>query len=155
MAFFICNFPPMIVNSVETYGAIAESPIFDYMIQTSNLLVTINSSVNFIIYTLFGEKCKRLFLTLFRRNTLFAVADGTIGNESFVPNVPNVDRQNLRLYRRNTFAGRNSFLARNGSRRDRSNRNRTFKSSFNVYYQPNKKNKEINVYTTQTSIPLT
>ena len=31
----------------------------------SNLLVTLNSSVNFIIYCIFGEKFKRLFCHLF------------------------------------------------------------------------------------------
>ena len=33
--------------------------------QISNLLVTMNSSVNFIIYCIFGEKFKRLFCHLF------------------------------------------------------------------------------------------
>ena len=32
--------------------------------QTNNLLVTINSSVNFIIYCIFGNKFKRIFLSL-------------------------------------------------------------------------------------------
>ena len=32
--------------------------------QTNNLLVTINSSVNFIIYCIFGHKFKRIFLSL-------------------------------------------------------------------------------------------
>ena len=32
---------------------------------TSNLLVTLNSSVNFIIYCIFGDKFKRIFLRLF------------------------------------------------------------------------------------------
>ena len=31
----------------------------------SNLLVTLNSSVNFIIYCIFGDKFKRIFLRLF------------------------------------------------------------------------------------------
>jgi hypothetical protein len=33
--------------------------------QISNLLVTLNSSVNFIIYCIFGEKFKRLFCHMF------------------------------------------------------------------------------------------
>ena len=33
--------------------------------QVSNLLVTLNSSVNFIIYCIFGEKFKKLFCKLF------------------------------------------------------------------------------------------
>ena len=32
--------------------------------QTNNLLVTINSSVNFIIYCIFGHKFKRIFISL-------------------------------------------------------------------------------------------
>ena len=33
--------------------------------QTSNLLVTLNSSVNFIIYIIYGEKFQRIFLQMF------------------------------------------------------------------------------------------
>ena len=33
--------------------------------QVSNLLVTLNSSVNFVIYCIYGEKFKRLFCSLF------------------------------------------------------------------------------------------
>ena len=33
--------------------------------QVSNLLVTLNSSVNFIIYIIYGEKFQRLFLLIF------------------------------------------------------------------------------------------
>jgi hypothetical protein len=36
--------------------------IFLPLTQTSNFLVTVNSSVNFIIYCIFGEKFKRIFL---------------------------------------------------------------------------------------------
>ena len=35
------------------------------MTQISNLLVTLNSSVNFVIYCIYGEKFKRLFCYLF------------------------------------------------------------------------------------------
>ena len=35
------------------------------MTQVSNLLVTLNSSVNFIIYCIYGEKFRRLFCYLF------------------------------------------------------------------------------------------
>ena len=33
--------------------------------QTNNLLITVNSSVNFIIYCIFGEKFKRIFFKMF------------------------------------------------------------------------------------------
>lgn len=148
----------MIVNSVETFTEITESPIFDHMIKTSNLLVTINSSVNFIIYVIFGEKFKRLFLLLFCHNSVFVITgrdspDGATHDDSFVSNG---DRQSLRLYRQNTSASRNGFSVRNGSARDHwSNRSRTPTPSFCVYYQPSKKNKEISAYTTQSSVPGT
>lgn len=37
----------------------------DFLVEAGNLMITINSSVNFIIYVIFGEKFKRLFFKLF------------------------------------------------------------------------------------------
>ncbi len=37
--------------------------------KVSNLLVTLNSSVNFIIYIIYGEKFQRLFLFIFCKRT--------------------------------------------------------------------------------------
>ncbi|CAH0559346.1 unnamed protein product [Brassicogethes aeneus] len=70
VVFFICNLLPLVINIIETFEL---DPDIDLgmMIYTSNLLVTINSSVNFIIYVIFGEKFKRLFLELFCNNSLF------------------------------------------------------------------------------------
>lgn len=78
------------------------------VINTSNLLVTINSSVNFIIYVIFGEKFKRLFLLLFcSGSALFGTGrdspDGATRDDSFVSNG---DRQSLRLYRLVVFGDR-------------------------------------------------
>lgn len=61
VVFFICNILPLIANILEAFYGL----IYDKMIKTSNLLVTINSSVNFVIYVIFGEKFKRLFIKLF------------------------------------------------------------------------------------------
>ncbi|CAH0559343.1 unnamed protein product [Brassicogethes aeneus] len=70
LVFFICNLLPLVINIIEIFEL---DPDIDLgmMIFTSNLLVTINSSVNFIIYVIFGEKFKRLFLVLFCHNSLF------------------------------------------------------------------------------------
>ena len=60
MVFFVCNILALVVNILE---------VFEYNIialhNVSNLLVTFNSSVNLIIYCIFGEKFKRIFCQLF------------------------------------------------------------------------------------------
>lgn len=57
VVFFLCNILALVNNLLECFYGI----LFDELIKVSNLLVTINSSVNFVIYVIFGEKCKRLF----------------------------------------------------------------------------------------------
>jgi hypothetical protein len=65
--FFVCNILALVVNILE---------VFDINVMelnnTSNLLVTLNSSVNFIIYCIFGDKFKRIFLRLFCSSVLKA-----------------------------------------------------------------------------------
>ncbi|XP_034250339.1 FMRFamide receptor-like [Thrips palmi] len=61
MVFFMCNILALVANVMEAFNGV----ILDPLIKTSNLLVTINSSVNFVIYVIYGEKFKRLFLKLF------------------------------------------------------------------------------------------
>ena len=39
--------------------------LYHPLTQTNNLLITVNSSVNFIIYCIFGEKFKRIFFKMF------------------------------------------------------------------------------------------
>ena len=58
--FFIFNILAMVVNIFETLNILV-----DEMIRISNLLVSVNSSVNFIIYCIFGDKFKRLFQRYF------------------------------------------------------------------------------------------
>lgn len=65
VVFVLCNVLALVANILEEFYGIIE----DWMVNTSNLLVTINSSVNFIIYVIFGEKFKRLFLKLFCSHT--------------------------------------------------------------------------------------
>ena len=60
IVFFVCNILALIVNVLEMMGI----TIF-MLTMLSNLLVTVNSSVNFIIYCIFGQKFRRLFLQLF------------------------------------------------------------------------------------------
>lgn len=60
IVFLICNILALIINIIE-YFDIFLSPL----VNVSNLLVTINSSVNFVIYCIFGRKFKRTFLILF------------------------------------------------------------------------------------------
>ncbi|CAG9818443.1 unnamed protein product [Phaedon cochleariae] len=57
VVFFICNILPLVINIIETFELRIRFDLI-YLIHTSNLLVTINSSVNFLIYVIFGEKFK-------------------------------------------------------------------------------------------------
>jgi hypothetical protein len=61
VVFFMCNILPLVNNVLEAFYSILQNEL----IATSNLLVAINSSVNFIIYVIFGDKFKRLFLKIF------------------------------------------------------------------------------------------
>lgn len=96
VVFFICNLLPLVINIIECFDVNIPFEL-DYLLQVSNLLVTINSSVNFIIYVIFGEKFKRLFLILFCNNNLFRSGrespDGVTHEDSFMSNG---DRQSLR-----------------------------------------------------------
>nr|WDS50847.1 FMRFamide receptor like protein [Palaemon carinicauda] len=58
--FFLCNVLAFIINVLEMSRI-----VLDELTVTSNLLVTINSSVNFIIYCIFGQKFRRVFLKMF------------------------------------------------------------------------------------------
>ncbi len=60
IVFFICNILALVVNVLEVMSIETTA-----LTKISNLLVTFNSSVNFIIYCIFGEKFKRLFCHLF------------------------------------------------------------------------------------------
>ncbi|XP_041974311.1 FMRFamide receptor-like [Aricia agestis] len=64
LVFFLCNLLPLVTNAFEVFMGDAFDDL-DPLVKTSNLLVTINSSVNFVIYVIFGEKFKRVFLKMF------------------------------------------------------------------------------------------
>jgi len=61
LVFFLCNILALIVNILELFG---EYDI-TWLTKINNLQVTLNSSVNFVIYCIFGDKFKRIFTNLF------------------------------------------------------------------------------------------
>ncbi|XP_022239599.1 FMRFamide receptor-like [Limulus polyphemus] len=65
VVFFICNMTAFIVNILEYFDIYWSS-----LTQFSNLLVTLNSSVNFIIYYNFGHKFKHTLFLLFCKQKL-------------------------------------------------------------------------------------
>ncbi|KAG5887004.1 hypothetical protein JTB14_003682 [Gonioctena quinquepunctata] len=159
VVFFICNILPLVINIVETFNVFIEFNLI-FLIHISNLLVTINSSVNFIIYVIFGEKFKRLFLVLFCNNSLFRSgreSPDVTHEDSFMSNG---DRQSLRLHRHNTSISRNGYPSgrTNGSTRNYPHResNRFHNSSPSpgpgpcVYYPAHRLSKDS--YTTHTFI---
>ncbi|KAL0275730.1 UNVERIFIED_CONTAM: hypothetical protein PYX00_003503 [Menopon gallinae] len=76
IVFFLCNFLALVNNIIEAfYGE-----LYDKLVKTSNLLVTINSSVNFVVYVTFGEKFRRLFVKLFCSPIIYLL--GGSGRES-------------------------------------------------------------------------
>nr|XP_053655706.1 FMRFamide receptor-like [Cherax quadricarinatus] len=58
--FFVCNVLAFIINILELLNI-----TIDLLTMSSNLLITINSSVNFIIYCIFSQKFRKLFLKMF------------------------------------------------------------------------------------------
>merc|ERR1712038_1742565 len=57
--FFVCNLLALVVNILEHLDQ-----TYHELTQTNNLLVTVNSSVNFIIYCIFSDKFKRMLSSL-------------------------------------------------------------------------------------------
>ena len=60
IVFFLCNVLALVVNILEAFNQ-----EFIQLNSLNNLLVTFNSSVNFIIYCIFNDKFKRIFCKLF------------------------------------------------------------------------------------------
>ena len=59
IVFFTCNLLALIVNILEVF----QIEII-LLCHISNLMITLNSSVNFVIYCIFGEKFKKIFYQL-------------------------------------------------------------------------------------------
>ncbi|XP_067643235.1 FMRFamide receptor [Eurosta solidaginis] len=82
IVFFLLNFLALVVNIDEAfYHKIDHS-----LTKISNLLVTINSSANFLIYVIFGEKFKRIFLLIFFNRRLSRDQPDLIHYESSISN---------------------------------------------------------------------
>ena len=78
--FLCCNILALVNNVMEAF----EDMIEDRLVKISNLLITFNSSVNFLIYVIFGEKFKRIFLLLFCKRRIGRESpDGIIDDSSF------------------------------------------------------------------------
>lgn len=60
IVFLMCNILALIVNIIEYFDIFLSA-----LVRVSNLLITVNSSVNFVIYCIFGRKFKRTFLVIF------------------------------------------------------------------------------------------
>lgn len=67
--FFVCNVLAFIINVLELLDIVVPE-----LTATSNVLVCVNSSVNFIIYCIFGQKFRKLFLKMFCSRILAASA---------------------------------------------------------------------------------
>ncbi|XP_061929369.1 FMRFamide receptor [Apis cerana] len=117
IVFLICNILPLASNIHETF--LNDPPL--WLVQTGNLLVTINSSINFIIYVIFGRKFKRIFLKLFCSSKLFGPGRDSPEfhyDESIVTNMTNIElRNSIRHYHLNRSSiNRNNNIS-NGSTR--------------------------------------
>lgn len=82
VVFFMLNFLPLVLNISEAFY----STIDHKVTKVSNLLITINSSVNFLIYIIFGEKFKRIFLLIFFKRRLSRDQPDLIHYESSISN---------------------------------------------------------------------
>ncbi|CAH0392669.1 unnamed protein product [Bemisia tabaci] len=148
VVFFLCNFLALVNNVLESFYDL----IIDQLVKTSNLLVTINSSVNFIIYVIFGEKFKRLFIKHFcpKGGFLFCNAafsgrespDGATHDDSIVSNGDGRSyslrsTHTCHLHRSNTSLVRNGRINGNSAiKTHRSMRlpSRIYQPPANVYY---------------------
>jgi hypothetical protein len=108
IVFICCNILALLINVIEAFTG----EIYDRLVKTSNLLVTINSSVNFIIYVTFGEKFKRIFLLLFCKRRIGRESpDGLIHDDSSFSNGDASNRNSGRFQR----VGTTRSSTRNGT----------------------------------------
>ncbi|XP_017139279.1 FMRFamide receptor [Drosophila miranda] len=82
VVFFMLNFLPLVLNISEAFYNLIDHKLT----KLSNLLITINSSVNFLIYIIFGEKFKRIFLLIFFKRRLSRDQPDLIHYESSISN---------------------------------------------------------------------
>jgi hypothetical protein len=120
VVFLICNILPLASNIYETF---IEDPPY-WIVRIGNLLVTINSSINFIIYVIFGRKFKRIFLKLFCSSRFFGPGRDSPEfqyDESMITNMTHIELRNSvrhsHLNRANTIGWNNNIHVSNGSTR--------------------------------------
>lgn len=137
IVFIMCNILPLTSNIFETF--IDDPP--RWLVQTGNLLVTINSSINFIIYVIFGRKFKRIFMKLFCASGLFGrdSPEFQTHDESSVTNMTNIELRNSirhnHLNRTNTIVRSNNVHVTNGATRQNTRvSSRSTSPSIHVYY---------------------
>ncbi|KAL9902177.1 FMRFamide Receptor isoform 1-T7 [Glossina fuscipes fuscipes] len=82
VVFFLFNFLALVLNISEAFYNFIDPSLT----KISNLLVTINSSCNFLIYVIFGEKFKRIFLLIFFKRRLSHDQPDLIHYESSISN---------------------------------------------------------------------
>lgn len=82
VVFFVFNFLALVLNISEAFYDFIDHALA----KVSNLLVTINSSCNFLIYVIFGEKFKRIFLLIFFKRRLSRDQPDLIHYESSISN---------------------------------------------------------------------
>lgn len=118
IVFICCNILALCCNIIEAFSG----QIYDRLVKLSNLLVTINSSVNFIIYVIFGEKFKRIFLLLFcKRRVGRESPDGLMHDDSSFSNGDASNRNSGRFQR----VGTTRSSTRNGTSTIKVNRTST------------------------------
>uniref|UniRef100_A0A915JQX4 G-protein coupled receptors family 1 profile domain-containing protein n=1 Tax=Romanomermis culicivorax TaxID=13658 RepID=A0A915JQX4_ROMCU len=61
--FIFCNALSLIINFIENFADMGQS--MSYLVDISNFLVVLNSSVNFTIYMICGENFRQCFTNLF------------------------------------------------------------------------------------------
>ncbi|KAK8753491.1 hypothetical protein OTU49_004665 [Cherax quadricarinatus] len=108
--FFVCNVLAFIINILELLDI-----TIDLLTMASNLLVTINSSVNFIIYCIFGQKFRKLFLKMFCSGVLsravrreVAIDSGAFGNNSLYGDSRMLSNGKTQMYRMSSWNGSRS-----------------------------------------------
>lgn len=107
IVFLCCNILALLINIIEAFS----QEIYDRLVKTSNLFVTINSSVNFIIYVTFGEKFKRIFLLLFCKRRVGRDSPDMLHDDSSFSNGDASNRNSGRFQR----VGTTRSSARNGT----------------------------------------
>ncbi|KAI4475211.1 hypothetical protein M0802_015239 [Mischocyttarus mexicanus] len=142
IVFVICNILPLTSNIIETF--IDDPP--RWLVEMGNLLVTINSSINFIIYVIFGRKFKRIFMKLFCGTGILFTRDRDspefqTHDDSSVTNMTNIELRNSirlnHLNRTNTINRNNNVHITNGGTRQSIRlSNRPPSPGTIVYYPP-------------------